>query len=233
MSDHHHPLPEVPLVRGRMHWVLERCRGERVLHLGCADEGLTADRLARGEHLHAQLSEVAQELWGVDRSEVGLALIERHLPGARLIRADLEQLDEQPDLLAAGFTRIVLTEVVEHLDNPGRVLDSVRALCRPETRLLLSVPNGLSLLRLLDGLHRQEVVHPDHVAWFSYRTLRTLLERHGFVIDELAAYHFFAPASGLYPKLRQLPRRLLRAFARQRSPLLVADGILVQARVGG
>jgi len=42
-------VPKVKTVMGRMDFVINRCKGKKVLHLGCVDEGLTAERIKSGE----------------------------------------------------------------------------------------------------------------------------------------------------------------------------------------
>lgn len=39
-NPHMFKLPKVEITLGRMDWVVERCKGKKVLHLGCVDEGL-------------------------------------------------------------------------------------------------------------------------------------------------------------------------------------------------
>ena len=86
-------VPKVETVTGRMDFVLNRCKGKKVLHLGCIDEGLTAERLNSGELLHFKLINVATEVWGVDISKRGIQLLQEHGVD-NLVWGNIEQIDE-------------------------------------------------------------------------------------------------------------------------------------------
>src|SRR5437867_1621158 len=88
---------------------------------------------------------------------------------------------EPADLVVAG-------EVIEHLDAPGPFLRAMRVLTRPDGRLVLTTPNAYRALNFLAPVSGSELVHPDHTAWHSPRTLRTLLERNGWDVAEVAYY---------------------------------------------
>jgi hypothetical protein len=55
--------------------------------------------------------------------------------------------------------------------------------------MLISVPNAM--LSISDGwLHKGiENVNRDHVAWYSYTTLKTLVERFGFEVKDFYWYN--------------------------------------------
>jgi hypothetical protein len=66
----------------------------------------------------------------------------------------------------------------------------VKCLLRPDGRLVLTTPNGLSLTNFLGSVFGRELVNPDHVSWYSWKTLSSLLARHGWTIEEFAHYPF-------------------------------------------
>jgi len=62
-----------------------------------------------------------------------------------------------------------------------------------ETRLILSTINAYCGMRFLwYGLKgkrgRTEFVHPDHVAYYSYSTLKLLVERHDMKVEKFLFY---------------------------------------------
>ena len=99
---------------------------------------------------------------------------------------DQLDLDREPERLPIypDVTLILISELIEHLSNPGRCLEALRA-AYPTTPCYVTVPQA-GAYRLVDG---REMVHPDHVAYYSYTTLLTLLRRHGFVVAEARWYH--------------------------------------------
>ena len=60
------------MIVDRVTYIVERCRGKRVLHLGCTDWPYTESKLKDGVLLHAELNKVAKSLIGVDADEAGI-----------------------------------------------------------------------------------------------------------------------------------------------------------------
>ena len=181
------PLPRVPVVAGRIPFLVERCRGKRVLHLGCVDAGLLDERLATGEHLHMLLSQVTTELWGIDIDAEGIAALRRRGLD-RLIIGDVCNLDSWLDPDSVIVDVILASELIEHLMNPGLFLEQVRPFMREFTELIITLPNAFRLETLRALLRSVECVHPDHNYWFSYHTARNLIEKAGYRIDEIYVY---------------------------------------------
>ncbi len=74
---------------------------------------------------------------------------------------------------------IVMTEVIEHVPEPNRLLDSVATLIRPGGHLLLTTPNKSAYGY---GAYWQTENPPVHLWWFSECTLRRLAQAHGLGI---------------------------------------------------
>ncbi|HEY0777189.1 MAG TPA: class I SAM-dependent methyltransferase [Gemmatirosa sp.] len=176
---------ERQLVPDRENFVVEACRGKRVLHLGFVDYPYLRSRIAGGTWLHARLASVAREIVGVDMAGDDLAALRDHPEYGTLIEANAEELEQ---LGLEPFDVIVAGELVEHLDNPGRFLDSARSVLAPGGKLIVTVPNAYCVRRLLRIPFGVEKVHPDHVAYYSQATLRELLRRHGYELVYTAGY---------------------------------------------
>ena len=176
-------LPLIPISRNRHAVILERCAGKRVLHVGCVDSGLLEERYPRGTLLHIRLAEVAGELWGIDIDQEGLNWL-REKGIENLFYGDAESLDSVPALAGEKFEVIVAAELLEHLDNPGLFLCGVKPYLSGE--LIITVPNAFRADQISYLLSAQELVHPDHVCWYSYSTLANLLARHSYCIISTA-----------------------------------------------
>ena len=179
-----HPLPRGRPV-DRLDALVDAARGKRVVHVGFVDELLERKR-AEGVWLHERLAEVASALVGLDSSAEGVSRArelghEAHVVDAQSLEAVAALGLEPAEVVIAG-------EIVEHLDAPGPFLRALRQLVPADGLLVVTTPNAYRLLNLLGPLTGSELVHPDHTAWHSPRTLRTLLERGGWSVERIASY---------------------------------------------
>jgi SAM-dependent methyltransferase len=183
-------LPKVCVLRGRYDFILERCRGKRVLHVGCVDSGQLAERFRRGELIHQRLAVSAGELWGVDIDAEGISFL-RDNGFENLIVGDASEIDQIEVLTKRDFDIVLASEIIEHLQNPGQFLRNIRAVMRPNrTELIATVPNAHRIDTLFWLLRGIEYVHPDHNYWFSYQTATNLLGKSGLKVEEVYVYSF-------------------------------------------
>jgi 2-polyprenyl-3-methyl-5-hydroxy-6-metoxy-1,4-benzoquinol methylase len=222
-----HRVPPAKLV-DRLDAVRSMVRGRSVIDLGFVDVGLMSAKRGHGIWLHEVVAQEARGTVGVDADEAGVAHA-REL-GYDAYAADVENADELAALGLAPAEVVVAGELLEHLDRPGDFLEAVKPLVAPDGRLLLTTPNAHSLTNVLGALAGRELVNPDHVSWLSWRTLETLLSRHGWRLDALSYYPFPRVESG--PTAERL---LFNGYQRIARPLFalrpnLADGILAVGR---
>jgi 2-polyprenyl-3-methyl-5-hydroxy-6-metoxy-1,4-benzoquinol methylase len=155
-----HKVPELPLVKDRAAFLAETAKGKVVLDIGCTGE------------ISAKVRAAAKVYYGVDREA-----------GDRVTAVDI---DHQPDKIPVypDVELILLSEVLEHLGNPGYLLMALRHLY-PGKEVVVTVPNAGAYA----GKGDCEVVHQDHVAWYSYTTLKTLVTRYQYTVKAACWYH--------------------------------------------
>lgn len=164
--------------------VLSRCRGRRVLHLGCVgnNDYSTVHKVAASPNsLHMKLSAIAN-VTGVDISADAVEEYRKTGICDNILVGDVEKLGQLP--LTPEFDLIVVGDLIEHLSNPGLMLDGVRALCGKDTKVILTTPHAFGLapfLKHLAGRFREGL---QHVMTFNEQNLRNLVERHGFRVEE-------------------------------------------------
>src|SRR4051795_2050050 len=129
-------LPDVPLENYwfRRHlavyeWVADRCAGLDVVDMACG-EGYGVDVLARR----------ARRVTGVDANPEAHehARLKYTRPGVRFVRDLVESYSEPCDA-------IVFLQTIEHVQNPGAILDQFRSMLRPGGSAYVSTPNVLTL----------------------------------------------------------------------------------------
>lgn len=174
------PLAAPAGVVDRRRFLVERARGRRVVHLGCADERLTRARAGTGNLLHQELARVADELIGVDLSEQGLQDLSAIVPGVYRC-GDVERLGEVP--LPDECDLVIAAELIEHLGRPVDFLGGLRDyLQRTGATALVTTPNAYSWTHFVRyAVRRREWVHPDHLCLYSPTTLAESVERSGLV----------------------------------------------------
>jgi hypothetical protein len=108
-----------------------------------------------------------------------------------LRRADLEHLESLE--LDRQFDVILAAEIIEHLSNPGLFLRGIRRFMQLDTKLVVTTVNAYCGMRMVQyGLRGRggvaEPAHPDHVAYYSYSTLRHLLARENLKVNGFFFY---------------------------------------------
>lgn len=157
---------EGPALR-RFERLIQLCRGQRVLHVGCCDHlDLIREKVVQDVYLHQHLCRVAQHCVGVDTNAKGVAMLHE------LGFAEVYLPDEVPD---QEFDICLLADVIEHV---GDVVSFLRSMRRYRFRQIVVVtPN---LFRLRNWISSGELVNTDHRYWFSPFTLCKVLVDAGY-----------------------------------------------------
>ena len=227
-------LPRTRIV-DREAFIVSLCSGQRVLHLGCVDSGLLSERLASGSFLHASLANVSRDLWGVDLDAEGVEKLKR----AGFHNTHAGSAEAIPLAIPRDYFDIVLAgELIEHVSNPGLLLDSAATCCKGTGSLVITTPNGLRFSNLLSCLIGAEIVHPDHTLSFTPATLQRLIWKHNLETADLLLFQGdgrvkVANATGPVDKTLRLAYNLLGRPALRMMlwgfPYL-ADGIIAVAK---
>jgi hypothetical protein len=191
MEDFEFRFPEAD----RRNWIISHCRGRAVLHLGCMANPGTLDQHTKGMLLHPELFRVAESLVGIDLdAKTNRELFPPDSDTHWIREADAENQSQLAVATASPITGlrwvpdvIVAAEIVEHLSNPGLTLTACKRLT-DHAKLLVTVPNAFARNRCQLARRGIERVHVDHVAWYSPRTITSLLERHGWYVQSIAGY---------------------------------------------
>ena len=212
----------------RVTFIKNACVGKKVLHLGCTDYPFTEEVIKNEMLLHFELGRVARELYGFDFDERGIKILSdagvENLYFSNLEKLEEVDLDETFDVIIAG-------EIIEHLSNPGLFLKGIQRFMNPKTILLITTINAYCGMRMLTygfrgrgGAH--EPVHPDHVAYYSYSTLKVLIERENLRVRRFAFYNTGEEHRKLAAWKQKLANDISVLIARQ-----WAEGIIAECRL--
>lgn len=174
------PLLTEYLRRKRHAMVEPYLRGD-VLDVGCGNAAMS---LALDDVHHYV---------GVDFNEIVLARQRELFPQHEYHQCDIDQ-----ELLPLGdrrFNTVLMVAIIEHLANPGWVLDQVADHLHPEGRLVITTPTPwgerIHSVGARVGLFHRHAAE-EHKDAFNGRRLKTLLTTHGFSIERYQPFEFGA-----------------------------------------
>jgi SAM-dependent methyltransferase len=163
--------------------------GARLLDVGAAYGFAVGEALAAG-----------WRALGVEISAAGARRAARACAG-RIAIADAAALP----FAAAGFDVVTLWDVLEHLPDPHAAVAAASACLRPGGRLVLTTGDVGSAVARLSGRRWHLYSIPEHLFFFSRRSLRVLLRAHGLRVESMR------PEASLYP-LDYLAERLRKTL---------------------
>jgi 2-polyprenyl-3-methyl-5-hydroxy-6-metoxy-1,4-benzoquinol methylase len=174
LSPEYQLKPSVDSSHGKIATLLQARPPSRILDLGCSS-GLLAESLRRMGH----------HVTGVDANE---------LEGVRertdaFIKADLN--DGIPPEVGTGFDLVLAADVLEHLVNPGALMQEVRDVVSPHGTALFCVPNfahWYPRLRSAVGMFdydQRGILDSTHIRFFTRRSLLKMLRRRSFEVQRL------------------------------------------------
>ncbi len=173
-------------------------RYAQVLELGCSTGAMS--RLMK-EHCQAHV-------FGVEKDAQAAWQAQRYCD--YVFTEDLDDPNSLDALQFEKFDVITLVDVLEHLQHPQALLERLHPLMMDESVILLSVPNVAHTsvrLELLTGDFRYEeagILDSTHLKFFTLNSLKALIERSGFVINEVDYTYHDMPDSVIARYLRQV-----------------------------
>lgn len=129
--------------------------------------------------VHAALTSAAKQCVGIDYDGEAVAAILGAGAADNLIAANVYDLDRS-DVPLTTIDVIVAGDIVEHLANPGLMLDRLRHLADSTTVLAVTVPNAEGLPQFLRYARGHRVEGEDHKCSFNLYSLSNLLEATGW-----------------------------------------------------
>jgi 2-polyprenyl-3-methyl-5-hydroxy-6-metoxy-1,4-benzoquinol methylase len=174
----------------RENYLIELCRGKRVLHFGFLDAPFCEEKITKGQLLHQQLQEVAAFLCGLDIDAQSLELYRKRTGDQINDLLDIQKPLPATEFLAKQYDVVLFPEVLEHLLHPALALGNLREICRLNggAKLCITTPNAYSVMAFFVSVTGDELVHPDHYFYFSPATLRKLVQDTGFKMEDLQLY---------------------------------------------
>ncbi|KRE43461.1 class I SAM-dependent methyltransferase [Knoellia sp. Soil729] len=189
-------------IEDRINFILDRCRGRRVLDIGCVAHDVA--RMASPDWLHRRVAEVAATCLGVDVLEEGVEHLNR--VGFHVLAHDLTT-GPGPVGEAGPFDVIVAGELIEHVPALDMLFTSARDLLTADGELIITTPNPWAPHRVAAGQRGDCWENADHILFAFPSGIAELAERHGLVLAEATTT---TPDSSSVRTPRQLAKAVRR-----------------------
>lgn len=172
----------IPKPVSRVDYIVDACRGKRVLDLGCWDE-TALSKMETPFWLHRRIVSVASNVIGIDNSS-SIPTEEVNIYNSIIIKGDIT---DKAIISGYNVDIIVAGELIEHLPNAINFFKNIKSIYSGK-RLLGTTPNATNLSNVILGIIRRESTHRDHLSVYSYKTLATLCERANFSEYKIIPY---------------------------------------------
>ena len=106
------------------------------------------------------------------------------------------------------FDAVVMLDLLEHVTAPRPFLEALHAHLRPGGRLFIMTPNIRSLLARLSGARWVSFKIPEHVLYYSPRSIRRLLADAGYDVLSVTGAGQYVTIPFLLSRLERLAPRL-------------------------
>jgi 2-polyprenyl-3-methyl-5-hydroxy-6-metoxy-1,4-benzoquinol methylase len=152
--------------------------GHDVLDIGVVAH--TFERTESPEWKHAVIIRSAKSVVGIDILEEPVNLLREQGYDIRLVDATG---DED---LGQRFSRIVIGDVIEHVENPVALLKFAKRHLQPDGKILCSTPNPMFIANIYSGIKTGWYIpNADHTSWISPTMALEIAHRAGVSLSEI------------------------------------------------
>lgn len=161
--------------------IIELCTEKKVLHLGFVQhKDLWKEKMQNDDWLHSKIANTAKKLVGIDYLKNEVELIRKKFD-YDVYFGNVMKLNKVD--ISKKFDVIVCGELIEHISNPGLMLDGIKRFMHLNTILIITTPNpwrDLWVKNMYTNNLEINWINPEHVCWYSFQTLKQLLFRYNY-----------------------------------------------------
>jgi len=166
-------------------------QGKAVLDVGVCEH--TKDYMSNSNWKHAHISKAASRCLGIDILEDLVASLASKGFNVKCVDA-LSDVD-----IGERFDRVICGDVIEHVDNPVKLLKFLGRHLTPGGKIFVSTPNPYCLRVLREVFFKGTmVVNFDHITWQNPCTMNEVAARAGL---QLTAYYLFVGSPNPFKRL--------------------------------
>lgn len=201
----------------RIKKILKYVKGPAVLDVGCIGGQLNAASHDSSDWLHGYLREKFDRVVGIDTNIEGVQALKEIGYDIRI--GDAEDID-----IVEQFDTIVAGELIEHLANPGRFLETAKRHLKPDGRLIITTPYPFAAMNVLYAFFKfpKTCSNTEHTVWFCPSTFQELASRYGYRIMHIELVEdYYAGVGSLFYRVFKLMKILFPKRLRNNAMLFV------------
>ena len=145
------------------------CSSGTLLDVGCALGGFLA--VAKEQGFQVEGVEIVE--YAAEQARTRLHI--------KVTNSDIYSAELAPE----SYDVITMWDVIEHLTDPNLALEKIMSALRPKGYIAFSTGDVSSAWARLTGKRWQLLTPPQHLYFFSQRSISGLLKRHGFSVKEM------------------------------------------------
>jgi len=180
--------------------IIDLVKSKKILHLGCVGfaDLETSDRVKLAkDSLHFRLTEIA-DTKGIDYSSEAIRYYQENNIFNNVLFGDVEKLDDVN--IEDTFDVIVAGDILEHLSNPGLMLEGIKKFCKNHTDIIITTPHSFGLMNFIRFIFGKFVEGNEHVMTFNVQNIFNLLKRYEFTVISMdTCYQKNATRKTLFP----------------------------------
>lgn len=167
------------LTKNRRKEVSSLRKSGKILDVGCSGGGFLKN--FRGKW----------RLYGLEVNSEMAKLARKNVPNAKIYSSRIENAN----LPRNYFDIITFWHVFEHLKNPTLVLEKIYSALKVGGFLIIEVPNADSLYRKIFSQNWQLLIVPEHLYFYSKKSLSQILSKNGFEVTKVKHFAVFTPSA--------------------------------------
>jgi len=165
--------------------MIKNDKNMNILDIGCGS-GLLGEIIKK---------ETDAKVYGLDISENFVKSAKERLDGAFVFDANYDFELWPEEIRNIKFNNIIITDVLEHLSAPEKLLENLKKIINRDTEIILTIPNVLfwkNRLKIMFGRFEyteEGLMDRTHIHFFTWKSLKKLLKECGYSII-IVTHHF-------------------------------------------
>ena len=165
----------------RIGYLVSVAEGKSVLNCGAVGRS-RRDGKPNLNRAHRAIAEAASSCVAFDINQDGVTILSAEGYDIRLASVTDPNLSS---IVGDGYDVMIAGELIEHIEEPGAMLEAARTVLNPGGVLVLTTPNPYCARLILDHVRQRVRENADHINYYFPSGIAELADRHGW---ELTAY---------------------------------------------